>query len=59
MKFRVEVWEIQSYQLTVEAETEAKARDEAARMLQDATPENLGADYDDRWTDIMEAEAKT
>ena len=55
--YKVEVWEIQSYYMTVEADDADKARTEATRILQESTPENCGAAYGDRWTDLMEAEA--
>lgn len=56
MKHRVEVWEVQSYFIEVEAEDTDGANKEAARILQDMTPENYGCEYGERWTDIMDVE---
>jgi hypothetical protein len=56
VKYRVEVWEVQSYFIEVEAEDADKARTEAAVILQEMTPENYGCTYGDRWTDVMDAE---
>lgn len=58
MKYGVEVWEIQSYTIEVEAESTDEATKEAARIMAEMTPENYGCDYGDRWTDVMEAEVK-
>ncbi len=55
--FKVEVWEIQSYYINIEADDADKAHTEAARILQEHTPESFGCEYGDRWTDLMEAEA--
>ena len=55
--FKVEVWEIQSYQMEVDADSADDAEAEASRILQESTPEQYGATYDDRWLDVMNAEA--
>lgn len=55
--FKVEVWEIQSYQMEVDADSADDAEAEASRILQETTPERYGAAYDDRWLDVMNAEA--
>jgi hypothetical protein len=55
-EFLVEIWEIQSYRLRVEAKSLGAAEDEASRILQESSPENAGAEYGDRWVDVMDAE---
>lgn len=55
-KFNVEVWEIQSYKMEVDADSVDAAEAEAHRILQETSPENYGADYGDKWTDVMDAE---
>lgn len=55
--FKVEVWEIRSYYMTVEADDADKASSEAWRILQESTPEDCGAEYGDNWTDVMDTEA--
>lgn len=59
MKHKVEVWEIQSYFIEVEADDTEAAHKEACRILQESTPESFGCEYGDRWTDVMDAEVKT
>lgn len=54
--FKVEVWEIQSYQMEVDADSADDAETEANRILQEMSPERYGAAYDDRWLDVMNAE---
>lgn len=56
-KFKVEVWHVQSYSMEVDAESADAAETEANRILQEMTPENYGAAYDDQWLDVMDAEA--
>lgn len=55
--FKVEVWEIQSYEMEVDADSAVAAETEATRILQETTPENYGAAYGDKWLDVMNAEA--
>lgn len=52
---KVEVWEIQSYFIEVDADDEDAAKEEANRILQEMSPEAYGCEYGDRWTDVMEA----
>jgi hypothetical protein len=54
--FKVEVWVIQSYYLTVEAESADAAENEAHSTLQEMSVEDAGAAYGDRWQDVMSAE---
>ena len=55
-RFRVEVWEIQSYNMYVDADSADAAETEANRILQETSPENYGAEYGDKWLDVMDAE---
>lgn len=55
-RFRVEVWEIDSYNMYVDADNAEQAQTEANRILQETSPEDYGADYGDKWTDVMDAE---
>lgn len=59
MKYKVEVWEVQSYFIEVEAAHLQAAEDEANRIMQDMSPEAYGCEYGDKWLDVMEAEVKT
>lgn len=56
--YRVEVWEIRSSYITVEADSADAATEEANRVLQESSPEGYGCEYGDNWVDVMEAEAK-
>lgn len=58
MKYKVEVWEVHEFFIEVEADNEDAATDEATRILAEMSPENFGCEYGDRWTDVIEAEAK-
>lgn len=58
-RYRVEVWEVQSYFIAVEAEHLQAAEDEVQRIVQDMSPEAYGCEYGDKWLDVMEAEVKT
>lgn len=54
--YKVEIWEIHSYHLTVNALSADAATEEANRILQESSPEDAGAAYGDAWVDVMEAE---
>lgn len=58
MKYMVEIWEISSYFIEVEADTEDSASTEANRIIQEMTPEAYGCEYGDKWLDVMDAEVK-
>ncbi len=55
-RYRVEVWEIDSYNMYVDADSAEQAQTEANRILQEMSPEDYGADYGDKWSDVMDTE---
>lgn len=57
--FVVEVWEIQSYKMTVDALSASEAQAEVNRVLQEMSPEAYGCEYGDKWLDVMDAEVKS
>jgi hypothetical protein len=57
--FKVEIWVIQSYHLTVEAEDADAAENAAHSTLQEMSAEDAGAAYGDSWQDVMNAEEMT
>lgn len=59
MKYKVEVWQVQSYFIEVDAKDEKEATEEVSRILQEHSPESWGCEYGDLWVDVMEAEVKT
>lgn len=56
MKHKVEIWEVQSYFIEVDAKDPKEATDEVTRILQEHSPEGWGCSYGDRWVDVMDAE---
>jgi hypothetical protein len=57
--YRVEVWQMHSYYIEVEADDKKGAEEEAHRILQEMSPEDYGCEYVDQWLDVMEVEEKT
>lgn len=55
-RFRVEVWEVQSWDLYVDAPSHREAQAEAERILEEHSPESWGAKRSDNWVDVMDAE---
>lgn len=55
-RFKVEVWEVQSYFIEVEAETTDGATAEANRVIQEMSPEAYGCEYGDKWLDLTDVE---
>jgi hypothetical protein len=57
--FKVEVWVVTSYHLTVEAPDAEAAEAEAKRMLSESHVRDAGGEYGDSWQDVMSAEETT
>jgi len=57
--FKVEVWVVTSYHLTVEAPDADAAEAEAKGLLSEAHVRDAGGVYEDSWQDIMSAEETT
>jgi hypothetical protein len=54
--FKVEVWVVTSYHLTVEAPDAEAAEAEAKRTLSESHVRDAGGEYGDSWQDVMSAE---
>jgi len=54
--FKVEIWVVTSYHLTIEAESADAAENAVHSTLQEMSAEDAGAAYGDIWQDVMSAE---
>jgi hypothetical protein len=55
-RYRVEVWVVTSYHLTVEARDEDDAEQQAKGLLSESHVRDAGGEYADSWQDVMSAE---
>lgn len=57
--FEVEVWQVTSYRVQVDAEDAEDAERQVKSSLRESHVRDIGGKYEDSWQDVMNAEEMT